>query len=138
MPIWTRREVLQAGAAAAAGAGLLPGLGCAVGRLTQTAAPLSGSSPREQLLLDFDWRFQLGNAADLHREREARYKQDRESWRARLRAYQGARQAPVTSRDGWWPLDDEDEYDEACRWPVLSDDFVRGPPATARESAIYG
>ena len=75
-------------------------------------------------------------AADLHREREARYKQDRESWRARLRAYQGARQAPVTSRDGWWPLDDEDEYDEACRWPVLSDDFVRGPPATARETAI--
>ena len=34
----------------------------------------------------------------------------------------------MTSRDGWWRLDDEDEYDEACRWPVLSDDFVRGPP----------
>ena len=33
---------------------------------------------------------------------------------------------PVTSRDGWWPLDDEDEYDESCRWPVLPDDFVRG------------
>jgi hypothetical protein len=33
-------------------------------------------------------------------------------------------------------LDDEDEYDEMCRWPVLSDDFVRGPPpAGARESA---
>ena len=43
---------------------------------------------------------------------------------------------PVTLRDGWWPLDDEDEYDEMCRWPVLSDDFVRGPPsAEARESA---
>ena len=34
-------------------------------------------------------------------------------------------------------LDDEDEYDEMCRWPVLSDDFVRGPPpAGARESAL--
>ena len=75
-------------------------------------------------------------AADLQREREARYKQDRESWRARLRQYQGAKRLPVTSRDGWWPLDDEDEYDEMCRWPVLSDDFVRGPPsAEARESA---
>jgi hypothetical protein len=75
-------------------------------------------------------------AADLQREREARYKQDRESWRARLRQYQGAKRLPVTSRDGWWPLDDEDEYDEMCRWPVLSDDFVRGPPsAEVRESA---
>jgi hypothetical protein len=75
-------------------------------------------------------------AADLQREREERYKQDRESWRARLRQYQGAKSLPVTSRDGWWPLDDEDEYDEMCRWPVLSDDFVRGPPsAGARESA---
>jgi hypothetical protein len=77
-------------------------------------------------------------AADLHREREARYKQDRESWRARLRGYQGARQVPVTSRDGWWPLDDEDEYDEACRWPVLSDDFVRGPPATGAGNRYLG
>jgi len=75
-------------------------------------------------------------AADLQGEREARYRQDRESWRARLRQYQGAKRLPVTSRDGWWPLDDEDEYDEMCRWPVLSDDFVRGPPsAEARESA---
>ena len=76
-------------------------------------------------------------AADLQREREARYKQDRESWRARLRQYQGARHVPVNERDGWWSLDDPDEYDfAACRWPVLSDDFVRGPPpAEARESA---
>ena len=75
-------------------------------------------------------------AADLQREREERYRQDRESWRARLRQYQGAKSLPVTSRDGWWPLDDEDEYDELSRWPVLSDDFVRGPPsAEARESA---
>ena len=42
----------------------------------------------------------------------------------------------MTSRDGWWPLDDEDEYDAMCRWPVLSDDFTRRPPsAGARESA---
>ena len=75
-------------------------------------------------------------AADLQREREERYKQDREGWRARLRQYQGARAVPVTSRDGWWPLDDEDEYDEMCRWPVLSDDFVRGPPGRQlRESS---
>jgi DNA-binding transcriptional ArsR family regulator len=75
-------------------------------------------------------------AADLQREREERYRQDRESWRARLRQYQGAKCPPVTSRDGWWPLDDQDEYDEMCQWPVLSDDFVRGPPpAEARDSA---
>jgi hypothetical protein len=75
-------------------------------------------------------------AADLQREREERYRKDRESWRARLRQYQGAKRLPVTSRDGWWPLDDEDEYDEMCRWPVLSDDFVRGPPAAeVRDSA---
>jgi hypothetical protein len=85
---------------------------------------------------DLDDIAESTGAADLHRERKARYKQDRESWRARLRAYQGARQVPVTSRDGWWPLDDEDEYDEACRWPVLTDDFVRGPPTTVRETAI--
>jgi hypothetical protein len=75
-------------------------------------------------------------AADLQREREERYRRDRESWRARLRQYQGARSLPVTSRDGWWPLDDEDEYDEMCRWPVLSDDFVRGPPALERRHAL--
>ncbi|MGH3069899.1 MAG: hypothetical protein ACRDOH_11125 [Streptosporangiaceae bacterium] len=75
-------------------------------------------------------------AADLQREREERYRQDREGWRARLRQYRAARAVPVTSRDGWWPLDDEDEYGEMCRWPALSDDFVRGPPsAGARESA---
>ena len=75
-------------------------------------------------------------AADLQREREERYKQDRESWRARLRQYQGARQLPASARDGWLSLDDGDEYDELSRWPVMGDDFVRGPPtAGARESA---
>jgi hypothetical protein len=51
--------------------------------------------------------------------------------------YQGARQVPVTSRDGFWPLDDEDEYYQMTGWPVLSNNFVRGPPTSAgeRESA---
>jgi DNA-binding transcriptional ArsR family regulator len=64
-------------------------------------------------------------AADLQQER---YKQDRESWCARLRQYVGARQVTTSARDGWLSVDDGDEYDEMCRWPVLSDDFVRGPP----------
>ena len=77
-------------------------------------------------------------AADLQREREARYKRDRESWRARLRMYVSARNAMVAPRDGWLGLDDEDEWAAMLlsRWPVLSHDFVRGPPSTeARESA---
>jgi len=75
-------------------------------------------------------------AADLHRERAERYKQDRESWRARLRQYQGARHRPVNERDGWWSLDDPDEYDfMACRWPVLADDIERGPPPAARQES---
>ena len=49
-------------------------------------------------------------AADLQREREERYRQDRESWRARLRQYQGARQRPAARRDGWLGLEDEDEW----------------------------
>lgn len=69
-------------------------------------------------------------AADLHRDRAERYKQDRESWRARLRQYQAARHVPVNERDGWLSLDDPAEYDfMACRWPVLTDDVVRGPPS---------
>jgi hypothetical protein len=69
-------------------------------------------------------------AADLHREREAGYKQDRERWRARLRAYASARNAIVTPRDGWWPLDEESEWEALLfsRWPVLAGDAVRGPP----------
>ncbi len=76
-------------------------------------------------------------AAALQAEREERYRQDREGWRARLRQYQGARQVPVLARDGWLSLDDPGEYDfMLCRWPVLSDDVVRGPPlAGVRESA---
>jgi hypothetical protein len=77
-------------------------------------------------------------AADLQREREARYKQDREGWRARLAQYQAARHRPAGERDGWLSLDDPDEYDfAACRWPVLTDAVVRGPPpaGSGRESA---
>ncbi len=77
-------------------------------------------------------------AADLHRERAERYKQDRESWRARLRQYASTRNIPIAPGDGWWPLDDEDDWKAMLfgRWPFMSDDFVRGPPsAEARESA---
>jgi DNA-binding transcriptional ArsR family regulator len=80
---------------------------------------------------DLDDIAESTGAADLHRERAERYKQDRECWRARLRQYQAARQMPVRSGDGFWPLDDEDEWQAILfgRWPVLSDDFMRGPPA---------
>src|SRR5271169_4875799 len=65
-------------------------------------------------------------AADLQREREARYKKDREGWRARLREYQGAKSAVVAPRDGWWPLDDQEEYEAVLfsRWPVMGEDCV--------------
>ena len=75
---------------------------------------------------------ELTGAASQQREREARYRQDRESWRARLRQYQGARRRPVSERDGWWSLDDPAEYNELCRWPVILDDGVRAPPALTR------
>jgi hypothetical protein len=85
---------------------------------------------------DLDDVAESTGAADLQREREERYRKDRENWRARLRQYAGARQVTTSARDGWLSLDDADEYDEMCRWPVLSDDFVRGPPsAEARDSA---
>jgi hypothetical protein len=89
---------------------------------------------------DLDAVAESAGAADLQREREARYKQDRESWRARLRQYQGARQRPVVASDGWLSIEgDEDEWDAMLlsRWPVLSDDFVRGPPS-ARTNGITG
>jgi hypothetical protein len=79
-------------------------------------------------------------AADLHRERAERYKQDRESWRARLAQYASARSAVVTPGDAWLGLDDDDEWEAMLfgRWPVLGDDVVRGPPedlSRARDSA---
>ena len=62
-------------------------------------------------------------AADLHRERAERYRQDREGWRARLAAVPG-RPAPAGERARRLAgLDDPDEYDfAACRWPVLAAD----------------
>ena len=79
----------------------------------------------------------LGGAAGLaaagqQREREQRYRRDREGWRARLRQYQGARRRPVSERDGWWSLDDPAEYNQVCRWPVIFDDGVRAPLALPR------
>jgi hypothetical protein len=76
-------------------------------------------------------------AAALLQEREARYKQDRESWRTRLRQYASVRGRPVTSSDGFWALDDEAEWQAILfgRWPVHSDDFVRGPPVADGEAA---
>ena len=72
MPRWTRRDFLKAGLAASAGA--VTGTALPV---TKTADALSEgpsfasptvddaqSSPRERLLLDFGWRFQLGHADD--------------------------------------------------------------------------
>jgi hypothetical protein len=69
-------------------------------------------------------------AADMQREREERYKLDRASWQARLAQYASARNAVVAPRDGWLSLDDEDDWEAMLlsRWPVLRDDFVRGPP----------
>jgi DNA-binding transcriptional ArsR family regulator len=76
-------------------------------------------------------------AAELHRERAERYERDRESWRVRLGQYASARRALVAPGDGWLGLDDEDEWMAmlASRWPVLGNDFVRGPPQAVPESA---
>jgi hypothetical protein len=85
---------------------------------------------------DLDDVAEATGAADVHRERAERYRQDRENWRARLRQYQGARHRPAGERDGWWSLDDPDEYDfMASRLPALSDDPVRGPPAAAARAS---
>ncbi|MGH9430304.1 MAG: beta-galactosidase GalA [Terriglobia bacterium] len=68
MPSWTRRDFLKTGVAApVAASSFLPGT--AAGLLGQEPHPLSSqnqsasaNSPRERLLLDFGWRFHLGNA----------------------------------------------------------------------------
>ncbi len=70
MPNWTRRDFLKSGIVASAGAA---SLSPEAARLLaaeaamppgQAAQPASSTSPRERLLLDFGWRFHLGNAAD--------------------------------------------------------------------------
>jgi beta-galactosidase len=54
VPLWSRRQLLQSGAAASVAA-WLPAL-----------RPSAGATARrERLLLDFNWRFHLGNANDL-------------------------------------------------------------------------
>ena len=80
---------------------------------------------------DLDEVAEATGAVNLQRERTERYKRDRESWRARLAQYASARNAVVAPRDGWWPLDDEGEWEALLfsRWPVLSEDLVRGPPS---------
>jgi len=70
MPDWTRRDFLKSGIAASAGAAslgpsaeeLLAGPRAGVASLP--GQPSSAGSLRERLLLDFGWRFHLGNAAD--------------------------------------------------------------------------
>ncbi len=73
MSEYTRRGLLKVGLAASAG--LLTGADSAAfaGDLPQPSAEITASertagaaeaSPRQRLLLDFDWRFHLGNAAD--------------------------------------------------------------------------
>ena len=86
---------------------------------------------------DLDAVAESTGAADLHRERAERYRQDREGWRARLRQYASTRNAPVAPGDGWWPLDDEDEWTAMLfgRWPVHRDDITRAPPAPASAAA---
>ena len=74
------------------------------------------------------WRFRC--------YRHERYQQDRESWGARLRQSQGARQRPVSELDGWWSLDDPAGYNEMCRGPVILDDGVRAPRALIRAAEI--
>jgi hypothetical protein len=46
----------------------------------------------------------------------------------------------VTPDDGWWPLDDEGEWEALLfsRWPVLGEDFVRGPPGRAAPRGRLG
>ena len=57
-----------------------------------------------------------------------RCKQDREGRRAGLRQYASARDALITFGDGWWLIDDEDDWTAMLlgRWPVLGEEFVRG------------
>jgi beta-galactosidase len=81
MPKWTRRELLRAGLAASAAPGTLkaaiPLLGKSDSAVkknpsAESSSPVDptpeekdlSSSPRERLLLDFGWRFHLGNADD--------------------------------------------------------------------------
>jgi len=67
---WTRRTLLKSGMAAAAAA-ITPDMARAsssepaIGAAVDDASALNTNSSRERLLLDFNWRFQLGNARDI-------------------------------------------------------------------------
>src|ERR1051326_1001051 len=69
MPNWTRRDVLKSALAASAGA-VLPSGSLPAERSDETSGVMlareqsseTSASPRERLLLDFGWRFQLGHA----------------------------------------------------------------------------
>ena len=76
-------------------------------------------------------------AAEAWRDRRSRYQQDRESWRTRLAMYASARNAVVAPGDGFWSMDDDDEWEALLfsRWPVLGDDCVRAPPRPVRRFA---
>ena len=70
MPRWTRRKLLKTSLAASAGAlatNALPALAegtTHTNNLLPDSSVIDSSSPRERLLLDFGWRFQLGHAND--------------------------------------------------------------------------
>ena len=64
---WTRREVLKSGAAVSAG--ITSAIPTRAARLTNPSPAFLPSedgagSPRERLLMDFGWKFQLGHACD--------------------------------------------------------------------------
>jgi beta-galactosidase len=68
---WTRRQILQSGVSAAAGACVTSAVPIAVLRADEVVkVEPAGATPgiREQLLLDFGWRFQHGHAADPDRD----------------------------------------------------------------------
>jgi len=63
---WTRRDVVKTGVAASLGGWAVPavaGAGEGEGAAERTPTHVAGT-PRERLLLDFNWRFHLGHADD--------------------------------------------------------------------------
>jgi beta-galactosidase len=79
MKDWTRRDVLKTALAASAGAATTTAMPWPVAAAQTPSSSITASSaspaidglspsPRERLLLDFGWRFQLGNASDPARD----------------------------------------------------------------------
>jgi beta-galactosidase len=76
LPTWTRRALLKSGIAATATA-ITPDIALASAPGEVADPPVSHepaatdtilASPRERLLLDFNWRFQLGDAGDVEKD----------------------------------------------------------------------